>query len=193
MDFLVTIRFNLILKRSVKCTPHRELSPERTSERAAVDTMAIEYRLFYRPAPAEELKKRKVKGCTVSSDGEYLCHTGLNSTPSHSTETFVPHSSAVSLRYENNASGQLDMHIVVPTDDRGMEKYEKNVKPILCLDEDIDTSLESAKFSKIPRPGATVKVRARTNNNYGCAKQRDAFERHAPFPLLTSLFFRRSF
>ena len=151
------------------------MSPERTSERAAVDTMAIEYRLFYRPAPAEELKKRKVKGCTVSSDGEYLCHTGLNSTPSHSTETFVPHSSAVSLRYENNASGQLDMHIVVPTDDRGMEKYEKNVKPILCLDEDIDTSLESAKFSKIPRPGATVKVRARTNNNYGCAKQRDAF------------------
>jgi hypothetical protein len=169
------------------------LSPERTSERAAVDTMAIEYRLFYRPAPAEELKKRKVKGCTVSSDGEYLCHTGLNSTPSHSTETFVPHSSAVSLRYENNASGQLDMHIVVPTDDRGMEKYEKNVKPILCLDEDIDTSLESAKFSKIPRPGATVKVRARTNNNYGCAKRRDAFERRAPFPLLTFLFFRRSF
>ena len=170
MDFLVTIRFNLILKRSVKCTPHRELSPERTSERAAVDTMAIEYRLFYRPAPAEELKKRKVKGCTVSSDGEYLCHTGLNSTPSHYTETFVPHSSAVSLRYthtyENNEpSGQLDMHIVVPTDDHGMEKYEKNVKPIVCLEEDIHISLESAKFSKIPRPGATVKVRARTNIN----------------------------
>lgn len=136
------------------------MSPERTSERAAVDTMAIEYRLFYRPAPAEELKKRKVKGCTVTSDGEYLCHTGLNSSPSHSTDTFVPHSSAVSLRYVNGGtSGPLDMHIVVPMDDRGTEKFEKNIRPIVCLEEDLDTSLESANFSKIPRTGATVKVR----------------------------------
>ena len=122
--------------------------------------MAIEYRLFYRPAPAEELKKRKVKGCTVTSDGEYLCHTGLNSSPSHSTDTSVPHPSAVSLRYVNGGtSGPLDMHIVVPMDDRGTEKFEKNIRPIVCLEEDLDTSLESANFSKIPRTGATVKVR----------------------------------
>ena len=71
----------------------------------------------------------------------------------------MPHSSAVSLRYVNGGtSGPLDMHIVVPMDDRGTEKFEKN-KSIVCLEEDLDTSLESANFSKIPRTGATVKVR----------------------------------
>ena len=39
------------------------------------------------------------------------------------------------------------------------EKFEKNIRPIVCLEEDLDTSLESANFSKIPRTGATVKVR----------------------------------
>lgn len=139
-------------------------SPECTTERAAVNTMAIEYRLFYRPASAEELKRRKVQGCAVTSDGDYLCHESLNSTPSQSTETFVPHSSAVWLRYANNASGPLDMHIVVPADDHGgMEVFEKKAKPFVCSEEDVVSYLEKTNFSKIPRPGATVKVLGKTN------------------------------
>ena len=126
-----------------------------------IDTMAIEYRLFYRPASADELKKRKVKGLAVTSDGEYLCHAGLKDvTPSHSTETYVPHSSDVALRFETNASGPLDVRIVVKTDDRGMEKIDKSAEPLIVdSEEDADNALEEAGLGKIPRPGATVKVK----------------------------------
>ena len=49
----------------------------------------------------------------------------------------------------------LGLQRFVPFPNQG----EKNIRPIVCLEEDLDTSLESANFSKIPRTGATVKVR----------------------------------
>jgi hypothetical protein len=123
--------------------------------------MAIEYRLFYRPASADELKKRKIKGYTVTTEGEYLCHAGLKTAEVvNSSHTFVPHSSDVALRLDGGATGSLDVRVVVKTDDKGMEKIDKNADPLIVESElDADVALEEAGLGKIPRPGATVEVR----------------------------------
>ncbi len=121
--------------------------------------MGIEYRLFYRPASADELKKRKIKGYTVTADGEYLCHAGLKTVAVvDSSEEFVPHSKAVALRYVG--TGQVDIRVVVETGDPGMEKTDKRAEPLIVDSEEAaNTSLQEAKLGEITFPGARVKVR----------------------------------
>ena len=128
-----------------------------------------EYRIFYRPASAADLKKRKLKHVSKTGD-DFVPHECLKgASASEGTESYLPHSVNVELRFagattlDGPPSGPVDVRVALKNTDENCHKFGAIMEvPTL---EDVDAALEEVGISTIPNRLAVVQVRRGENSN----------------------------
>ena len=128
-----------------------------------------EYRIFYRPASAADLKKRKLKHVPKTGD-DFIPHECLKgASASEGTESYLPHSVNVELRFagattlDGPPSGPVDVRVALKNTDENCHKFGAIMEvPTL---EDVDAALEEVGISTIPNRLAVVQVRRGENSN----------------------------
>ena len=116
-----------------------------------------EYRIFYRPASAADLKKRKLKHVPKTGD-DFVPHECLKgASASEGTESYLPHSVNVELRFagattlDGPPSGPVDVRVALKNTDENCHKFGAIMEvPTL---EDVDAALADHRFKETPATG----------------------------------------